>query len=229
MNVNQLYELWLYALNKNLQQGYASPEDFYTCINQGQRSYLDYLLGQYQKYQIRRPIAVVEFGQNERIRDSIAPLIYSVVLNINSISDTGIAPRPSDYEYVDAMWSIYGNYNIRFVQQDRLDSYLHSEIDPIQDNPVFLIEHAGFHFYPTNPYGYDKAKMSYVRNPPSIVWGYNLDSNGIPVWDATKSQDPIWSETDCLQVLVRALALAGVNLQFGVVLQYSNDIKNNGQ
>lgn len=227
MNVNQLYELWLYALDKNLQQGYASPQDFYTCINQGQRSYTDYLLGEYQKYQLRRPIAVVEFGQNERIRDSIAPLIYSAILPINST--TGIAPRPSDYEYVDAMWSVYGTYNIRFIQQDRLDSYRRSEIDPIDENPVYLIQHEGFHFYPERPYGENQALMSYVRNPPSIVWGYTEDSNGIPVWNPATSQNPVWSETDCLQILVRALLLAGVNLQFNTVLQYSNDVKNNGQ
>jgi len=227
VNVNQLYELWIYALDKNLQQGYGSPQDFYTCINQGQRSYTDYLLGEYQKYQLRRPIAVVEFGQNERIRDSIAPLIYSAILPINST--TGIAQRPSDYEYVDAMWSIYGTYNIRFIQQDRLNDYRRSEIDPIDENPVYLIQHEGFHFYPERPYGENQALMSYVRNPPSIVWGYVLDSNGIPVWNPATSQNPVWSETDCLQILVRALLIAGVNLQFNTVLQYSNDVKNNGQ
>ena len=71
--------------------------------------------------------------------------------------------------------------------------------------------------------------MVYDRNPPSIVWGYVLDSNGIPVWNPATSQNPVWSETDCLQILVRALLIAGVNLQFNTVLQYSNDVKNNGQ
>mgnify|MGYP006921305302 CR=1 FL=1 len=227
MDVNQLYNLFLYALDKNLQSGYASPNDFYVCINTAQRSYLDYLLGEYQKYQIQRPIAVVEFGQNARIRDSIAPLIYGIVLSINGT--TGIAQRPSDYEYVDAMWSVYGTYNIKFIQQDRLDTYIHSQIDPVVQNPVYLIQNEGFHFYPERPYGENQAKMSYVRNPPSIVWGYVEDSNGIPVWDPTTSQNPVWSESDCLQIIVRALMLAGVNLQFSTVMQYAGEIKNNGQ
>lgn len=227
MDANQMYEVWLFALSKNLQQGYASPSDFYTCINMGQRSYEDYLLGEYQKYQIRRPISVVEIGQNERITDSLAPLIYSTILPINGT--TGIAPRPSDYEYVNAMFGVYGNYNIRFTQEDRKDSYIHSEIDPIAENPVYLIQHEGFKFFPTRPFGEDQAYMSYIRNAPSIVWGYTLDSNGIPAYNPATSQNPVWSDTDCLQIIVRALALAGVNLQFGVVLQYANDIKNNGQ
>lgn len=222
-----MYEVWLYALDKNLQQGYASPQNFYTTINQAQRSYTDYLLGEYQKYQIQRPIAVVEFGQNARVRDSIAPLIYNAILPINST--TGIASRPSDYEYVDAMFGVYGNYNIRFIQQDRQDSYIHSQIDPIATNPVYLIRHEGFQFFPERPYGENQARMSYVRNPPSIVWGYVEDSNGIPVWNPATSQDPVWSETDCLQIITRALLLAGVNLNFNTVLQYANEVKNNGQ
>jgi len=227
MDVNQMYEVWIRVLGKNKQQGYASPDDFYVYINQAQRSYEDYLLGEYQRYQIQRPIAVVEFGQNERIRDSIAPLIYNTILPINST--TGIASYPSDYEYVDAMWGVYGNYNIRFIQQDRYASYKYSEIDPVIENPVYLIRQEGFQFFPERPYGENQAKMSYVRNAPSIVWGYNLDSNGVPVWNAATSQNPVWSETDCLQIIVRALALIGVQLQFGVVLQYAQEIKNTGQ
>lgn len=221
-----MYAIIKYACSKNLQQGYVSPSDFMNCINMAQRSYEDYLLGEYQQYQLNRPIAVVEIGQNQRIRDSLAALIYGTVLPINQT--TGISPFPSDYEYVDAMWSLYGIYNIKFIQQDRKDSYAHSDIDPIAQNPVYLIQHEGFEFLPVNPYGYTSARMSYVRNAPAIIWGYN-EVNGVPVWNPATSQNPVWSETDCLQVIVRALAIIGVSLQFNTVLQYSNDIKRNGQ
>ena len=228
MDANQAYKLVLYCCSKNLQQGYISPEDFNTVIMPlGQRSYMDYLLGEYQQYQIRRPISVVEFGQNERIRDSISPLIYGVVLPIDST--TGIASRPSDYEYVDNMWSVYGNYNIKFIQQDRLDNYIHSEIDQVITNPVYLINHEGFLFFPARPYGENQSKMSYVRTPPSIVWGYIEDSNGLPRYNAATSQHPVWSDSDMLEVIVRGLAAVGVNLQLSVVSQYANEIKTQGQ
>lgn len=224
MDVNTCYNIMKLALAKNIQDGYLSPEDFYLSINRAQSSYLDYLLGEYQQYRATRPIGVVEFGQNQRIRDSVAPLIYSTVLAINAT--TGIAPFPSDYEYVDNMWGLYGNYNIRFAQQDRLDSYVHSVIDPIVQNPVYLIQHEGFHFYPPD---LGSARMSYVRKPPSIVWGYVLDSNGNPVYDPSTSQDPVWSETDIMSIIVRALAIEGVSMQSGAVMQYAQDIKNGGQ
>jgi len=131
-----MYSIIKYALAKNGNDGYFGADDFYICVNQAQRSYLDYLLGEYQQYQATRPIAVVSFGGNERIRDSVAPLIYNIIMPI--AGGTGISSFPSDYEYVDNMWGVYGNYNIRFTQQDRLDAFIHSEIDPIQENPVYL-------------------------------------------------------------------------------------------
>lgn len=67
------------------------------------------------------------------------------------------------------MWGLYGFYNIRFAQQDRLDSFIHSSIDPIAENPIYLIQHEGFHFFPEN---FGSARLSYVRKPPSIVWGW---------------------------------------------------------
>ena len=227
MDVNEVYRVCLYATAKNKQNGYLSPDDFNLVINQGQRMYLDFLLGEYQKYLPQRPIAVVEFGQNERVRDSISPLIYNTILPINST--TGIAPRPSDYEYVDNMWGVYGLYNIRFVQQDRLDSFVHSSIDPVVQNPVYLIRHEGFQFFPERPYGENQAKMSYVRTPPAIVWGYVLDSNNRPVYNPATSQQPIWSDSDMMNVLVRALAIVGVNLNLSVLIGYANEIKQNGQ
>lgn len=225
MNSDQCYKIILYATAKNKQDGYVSPDDFNSVLMPiAQASYLDYLLGEYQKYQVGRPIAVVEFGQTEKIRQSIAPLIYGTVLNPNST--TGIAAYPPDFEQVDAMWSVYGFYNIRFIQQDRLDSYYHSSIDPVVTNPVYLVKHEGFQFYPED---IGMARMSYVRTPPSIVWGYVLDSNGLPVWNPLTSQDPVWSDYDMYNIIVRALQLVGVNLQLGIVIQYAQEIKNGGQ
>lgn len=224
MTADEVYKIILYASAKNKQQGYVSPADFNNVLMPvAQRSFLDYLLGEYQKYKTGRPIAVVQFGQNERIRQSLSPLIYSAILPINSI--TGIAPFPSDYEYPDAMWGLYGFYNIRFIQQDRQDAFIHSEIDPITENPVYLIRHEGFQFYPET---LGSARMSYVRTAPSIVWAYVLDSNNRPVYDPTNSQQPVWGDTDMMNIICRALAIIGINLQLGIIVQYAQEIKNGG-
>jgi hypothetical protein len=219
---DDVYRIILYAVGKNKEQGYVSPQDFYIIINKAQSMYFDYLLGEYQKYQVGRPIAVVSFAQNEKIRTSLAPLIYGIVLNAVS----GIAPFPNNFQLVDAMWSLYGNYNIRFAQQDSVDSYVHSVIDPIAQNPVYIIQHEGFHFYPETT---QNARMSYVSTPPSITWGFIYDSNGVPVYDPTQSQQPIWSDYDMIQIIIRALQLVGLNLQLNTVVDFSREVKQLGQ
>jgi hypothetical protein len=225
MDVNVAYKIVQYAAAKNTQQGFISPEDFNTILMPtAQQEYLDYLLGEYQQYRERRPIAVVQVGDGERIRNSISPLIYNTILAPNTT--TGIASFPSDYEAVDSMWNIYGFYNIRFTNQPRLASFWQSQIDPVQSNPVYLLKHEGFQFYPEN---IGLAKLSYVRTPPSIVWGYILDSNGIPVYNPATSQQPVWSDTDMANILSRALRLVGVNLDTATVSQYANEIKQGGQ
>jgi hypothetical protein len=224
VDVNQSYELCQYCVAKNSAQGYLSPQDFNHIINVAQRSYIDYLIGQYQQYQVKRPIPIVAFGENERIRTSLAPLIYEEIIPVNS--STGIGAFPYGFIQVDAMWGQYGYYNIRFTEQDRLSSNLNSVIDrQTTNNAIYLIRHEGFKFFPES---IGNVRCSYVQNPPSISWGYT-EVNGVPVWNPATSSNPVWDDIDMMNIIVRALSIVGVNLQLGVVMQYSNDIKKGGQ
>ena len=222
-SVNFMYEIWIYALDKNLQQGYASPSDFNNCINLAQKSYAAYLLGDFATYSPGRPISKVELGQNSVVRTRLSPIIYGYNLRVDS---SGFSPYPGDYLQTDAMWSLYGLNRIRWVPQERLWSYYKSKIDPIANNPIYLIEDVGCRFYPAS---LGAAKLSYVRNPPDIVWGYISDANGIPVYSAARSTQPVWDDSSCLEIIVRALRLASVNLQLNVVAQYATEIKQLGQ
>lgn len=224
MSVDEVYKIMQIILQKNKQDGYLDSDTFQTVINEAQRNYLDYLMGEYQKYQLQRPIAVVEIGQNQRIRQSLAPLIYGVVLSPNT--STGIASFPYDFEYVDAMNNPSTFARVRFVQQDSLDSYYNDPIDPVATNPIYLIKHEGFQFYPVN---IGSTNLSYVRTPPSIVWGYVLDSNEREVYNPATSQQPIWADTDMHEIIVRALMAIGTGLQVKDVVQYSQYIKDGGQ
>ena len=223
MNIDEVYQLVVYATGKNLQQGYVSPDDFNRTINQAQKSYVAYLLGSFQQYTPQRPFARVEFGQNSVIRTRLAPIIYWYNL---SVDNSGFSPYPGDYLQVDAMVSIYGYNRIRQVQQDSLYSNYNSVIDPIATNPIYILEDIGFRFFPTSQ---GAAKLSYVRNPPDMVWGYTLDVNGVPVYNSSLSVQPVWDDAAILEIIVRALAIIGVNLQLNIVEQYSMAIKNQSQ
>lgn len=222
MTVNEVYLLMQYIVNKN-QSGYLSPSQFNLVINQGQRSYEEFLLGQFQGYAPGRPIPRVQYGNNETTRQRLTPLIYGYRLAIDS---QGKSPYPGDYIATDAMTSIYNFQRVRFVQQDALYSFYNSKIDPIATNPIFLIKDTGFQFYPTT---LGQADLSYVRKAPNMVWGYTTDVNSRPVYSAAHSTQPVWNDDAMFEIIVRALALVGVNLQLGVVIQFAQQIKQGGQ
>ena len=218
-----MYDLMKYIIRKN-QNGNLRPQDFNLVINTASISYMDYLLGEFQKYVAGRPLAAVEFGQNQDIRQRLSPFIPAPI-NI-TINGNGYGAYPTDYLNSDAM--VYGIYKqrVKYIQQDRLFSHLNSYIDPIATNPIYLIYKDGFQFYPTD---LGSATLSYIKKPATMVWNYTLDAYNRPIYNPVGSVQPEWSELDQMEVLVRALAQVGVNLQLRDVEQYSQVIKTQGQ
>lgn len=223
MTVGFIYDLCLYSVAKNKQQGLLSPDDFNNVINIGQLGYLDYLFGEPQQYQNGRPIPRVQWGMNAQVRLSLTALIQRLVPL--TIDGTGLSPYPTDFQQVDALMTT-SMKRIRFVPQNKTDSFVNSTIDAVATNPVYSIVDEGFQFYPIS---LGSALLSYVKTPPDIKWAYTFDSNGLPAQDIPNSKDPVFYDVDCMQIIVRALAIVGVNLQFAQVEQYSNQIKNQGQ
>jgi hypothetical protein len=221
MDVNQVYKLIQFVANKN-QQGFLNPSQFNLIINQAQNSYTSFLLGSLQQYMPGRPVARVELGNNSIVRQRLAPIIKATTLTIDG---AGFSPYPTDYVQVDAIRT-NTLQRVRFVQQDSLYSYYNSVIDPVADNPIYLLEDNGLRFYPIT---LGSAKLSYVSDPVDMVWAYTLDVNGRPVYDAANSVDPIWNVTSILEIVTRALSMVGVNLQAGAISQYAQEIKANGQ
>ena len=231
MNVNDMYQICQYAINK-AQNGYLTPSQFNLIINQAQTSYQDYLLGEFQQYQYGRAQARINYSENENIRQRLSPLITEATLTINGTS--GEASYPNDYVQADAIITTAFK-RVRFVQQDSLYSYYNSEIDPVATNPIYLIEPAGFQFYPKT---LGSAILTYVKEAPSIVWAYTTVSGrpvyaptqtGVGVTPITGTIQPIWADVDLLEIIARALKLVGVNLQAGQVEQYANQVTQQGQ
>lgn len=236
MNVNDMYRICQFAINK-AQNGYLTPAEFNLIINQAQISYQDYLLGEFQQYQYGRPQARVNYSQNEDIRQRLTPLILQTTLSPNTT--TGIAPYPSDFLQVDAMWESDGLHRIKFVPQDSLYSYYNSEIDPVVSNPIYLLQKDQFQFFPKNIVNISGTPIiSYVSSAPDIVWAYTTVSGrpvyaptqtGVGVTPTTGSVQPVWYDVDILEIITRALKLIGLNLQAGQIEQYANQINQIGQ
>lgn len=222
MTIDEIKSLVSYIVNKE-QSSELTPDEFNSIISMAQRNVMAFLLGAFQRYTPGRPVANVEFGQNMTIRQRLAPAIYSIDM---LVPPTGRVTYPSDFLQVDAMWT-YGDYRrVRAVQQDSWYSYYNSVIDPVTSNPIYMVTDTGIQFAPSN-IGF--ATMSYVRNPPNMVWGYAANIYGQPVYDAASSVQPIWDDLVIFDIIVRALAMVGVNLQSAAIANYANEIKMGGQ
>ena len=231
MGINEMYLICQYAINK-AQNGYLTPSQFNLLANQAQTSYQDYLLGEFQQYQYGRPQARVNYSQNSDTRQRMTPFIIETTLTIDS---NGLVDYPTDYLQTDAIRTSTFD-RVRFVQQDSLYSYLKSEIDPIATNPIYLLNDAGYQFYPKN---LGTVELTYVKNAPTMVWAYTLDSNNRPVFAPTQTGsgvtpttgtvEPLWYDIDKLEIVARILKLVGVNLQDGQVEQYANQVVTQGQ
>lgn len=223
MDANTPYQILQFLVDKD-QNGYLPPDRYNLIINQAQRSYFTFMIGEYQQYQNGRPIARVEIGMNEKIMQTLAPFISEP--STLTIDGSGNAVYPDYYQVVNAIYWGTSFKRVRFVTQDKLYSYYNSVIDPIATNPIYLIKDTGFQFYPIT---LGTALLSYVSTPPDIVWGYVEDLNGQLVYDSTTSTPPLWFDIDMYQIIVRAGQMLGVNLQFAEVEQYATSIKNQGE
>jgi hypothetical protein len=217
MNVNDCYLLVQYLANK-AQAGYIKPSQFNLAINQGSNSYLDFLIGG-----IKERKTGVELWINRKMRNTLSALIAPA--STISVDVSGLATYPTGYVIIDAMYTTSMD-RVRFVQQNSLYSYLKSTIDPIATNPVYLIEATGFRLYPNN---IGNVKISFIKTPPVIAWGFTLDSNSRPVYNAGTSTDPFWDDIEIMEVIGRALRIIGVNLQSQVLNQYAEELKQTGQ
>lgn len=228
MTSDTAYELVKYISN-NFQRGNISPARFNLIINQASTSFLSYLLGQFQTYNYGKPEARVQFGVNETARQRLTPLI-NPLLSL-TIDSTGLAPYPTGFEQVDAMFSQTMD-RIRFFPQHRLYSYLNDPIDPINTNPGYVLESGGFRFYPNTTYNGNQlpgALLSYVQTPPAVIWAFIPDGQGRPTYNPSLSVGLPWYEVDCLEVISRALRMVGVNLDAVGVAQYGDNIIKQGQ
>jgi hypothetical protein len=213
------------------QRGNIGPARFNRLINQASTSFLDYLCGQMQQYQYGAPQSRVQYAVNETARLRLTPMIDPVTTL--TIDNTGLSPYPTGFEQVDAMYmNNPARTRIRFVPQHKLPNYLSDPIDPIDTNPIYILESGGFRFYPSTDFdgtNLGTSLISYVHTPPVIVWAYTLDGQGRPQYTTTGSVGLPWYDVDCLEVLSRFLKMIGVNLGAPEISQYAQGIIDKGQ
>jgi len=68
----------------------------------------------------------------------------------------------------------------------------------------------------------------YANTTPTVTFA-GVAGSGASLGSAIVSNDFVWHDVDCLDVIARALRIIGVSLQDNQVEAYANEIKQNGQ
>lgn len=170
MNIDENFRLVNYIVGKN-QNGNVTPDNFNLLIKSSNEEYKSFLIGQVEQFQYNSPKSRVDLGNNEKVLSKLSPFIPSPVSL--TIDGSGIAPYPDDYDERVALYTSTMQ-KIRWASQERLAAYLTDPIDPVADNPIYLLETANFQFYPVT---LATAKLSYIQHGATPYWGYNMSGS----------------------------------------------------
>lgn len=114
-------------------------------------------------------------------------------------------------------------YQPTAINEDTRATVLNSQEDPVTVTSPAM-EQTGqrtFRLYPTNPNGYN-GTITYLTRPTKPVFGYNVISGRIIVYDPNTSTQLQWRESELSLIIIKALEIAGINLRAEDIAAWSN-------
>jgi len=170
------------------------------------------------------------YSKTQELKDSLS--IFSVKLPLTS-SSTGLVSLPTNpnanpcYQHLLSMGVKYWDNQqqktrtkpIKFLGEDEILERLDSQIlEPTTTDPVGeQLSPGEFQLYPQTTLtltGY------YLRKPLKPFFSYTMSGRTV-VYNAGSSVQLEWNESSINKILIKALQLAGVNLNDELVIQYT--------
>lgn len=218
INVNTLFEAVCRIINK---QAYTAYADFNRFLPMAELQLFKERLGLPEEYQPGRPVPRVAAAVTQKVSDDLRPFIRESPVTITA---TGSAPFPAGYARHIATRA--GGRKVEIVEQALLSEKLESLIcPPTAKHPVCALYPDRLQFYPAS---LASADTEYYRFPRASRWGFVLNGNGRPAYDAAGSVDSEFP-MDCLNDLaVRVCSLFGMSIKAADVAQYTEAKKQQG-
>lgn len=112
-----------------------------------------------------------------------------------------------------------------YYQPTLLNEDTRADVLNSQENPVTITSPAmeqtaprTFRLYPTGTYN---GTVSYLRRPAKPVFGYNVISGRVIVYDPNTSTQLEWRESEVNMIIMKSLEVAGINLTAADVSAFS--------
>lgn len=251
MSIQDVHNLFSLIVKKTRNE-FLSHEQIDEFLHMAQMEYYAMLLGNYKQYQPGRPVAPVVYGMTQRTLDDMNPFKekvsfqntpYNPTSNPYGVSD-GILVLPDNYEYLESIQSLaYKNgisreRPVKIVDGEewawRVDSVM---LPPTQYDPIAMMDGAG-----GTVNGFDIGDKRRVRFAPKSISGtlyyFRLPNKPFyayivvgrtETFNPNTSVDLEWNTVSTMNIIVRALQLAGVRTEDNLVVQAMNNEEMTGE
>jgi len=222
MDIGYIFTVFQYITNKH-QSGSPSPLEFQNSFNLAQIQYQQELIEIMIGWDSNRKKIRLPMANAKQVKQKLAPFI--VRGESVAVPGDGRLVKPEDMESISAMRMIGNVKRVKRVEEERITSNYSSTIDPVTTNPMY-IEYADY--YQIYPVTIGAINWEYIKAPPPVVYGYDI-VNGRPVYNAGTSVQPVWSDGEISNLLIRVLFMFGISIQAQNLTSYYNEVKNNGE
>lgn len=157
-----------------------------------------------------------KYATSQRIKDALAP--FKSVYNFTTLTSGYVIVPDDDYiKFLDLQ--IYFNisdrrvyYPVKLINEDERADRLNSQIDPVTSTSPIGEQTAAktFRLYPAHAYN---GNVTYLRRPVKPVFGYNVISGRVIVYDASTSTQLEWGQDMINTILIKSLKSIGINIK----------------
>lgn len=240
LNVDTVYKTVLLIMNKE-QRGYVTPDEFNKIATQVQLQIFENYFEDYTQ-QLRVPQNTSEYSERLKELDNKisifkteatgSDLTYTAPAGVTPgffrgpTYTTGALPPAQSpqtliYKIGTVIYIPEVNYEVecqRLQKNDFLQANKSPLTRPTESFPQYLWENERIIIYPQSINDVNDVKVSYIRRPLDIVWGYNQVGNAY-IYDAASSVWPELDSTEQVNFILKVLMYMGVIVNDPLIIQ----------
>jgi hypothetical protein len=237
-SINAAKKLFDVIVNKE-QNGQVSVDALNTIARSASDMFFNDNYGQPMQSQNGMSRNDVFYQSNKKIGDNLRNLIKLVDIPVNA---KGRVTRPSDFIHTSSIRFSYKTkiqdctdtkkpkyktqeVEVEEIQDQEIATRLSSELlKPTLEYPIACIYDKYIQVYPANV---GTLKFTYLRKPAVPIWAFTT-TNGVPLFDAANSVDFDYPDECINELVIRMASVMGINISNNLLLQYTNQMKQQG-
>ena len=240
VSVKLVLDLVNFISNKETSGNTMKIDEYNTLIKGVNIDMLNLRYGVPEQYRAGQPLPQMSYEVTKKMIDDLRYLKVRTGVDVNpiTIDQWGRCPIPADYLHLSSATHnrvINNNCEIKDIEPADIELLSDAQIAPRRQNsvtkptlidPCMAIFSTYFQFYPRE---LRNVELTYLRFPNTPYYAYTIDEDTDEyIYDAVNSVNFEFPD-DCLIDIVRFVAsYVGINLKETAVIQYVEQVKNEG-